>query len=86
MNQTTLQARAQQRAHMEHVHIFSVPGRAGSYITKSKSSPTERYSLVAGYNGEVGCSCKGFGYRGSCKHAEALKNRLAREAARKGVA
>jgi hypothetical protein len=80
MNQTTLEARAQQRAHTEHVHIFAVAGRSDCYITKSKSGPAERYHLVAGPDGIVGCSCCGFEYRQSCKHAEALKNRLAREA------
>jgi hypothetical protein len=79
MNQTTLQARAQQRASEQHIHIFAVSGRPGCYVTKSKSDPAERYHLVAGPDGIVGCSCRGFEYRQSCKHAEALKNRLARE-------
>jgi hypothetical protein len=79
MNQTTLEARAQQRAHTEHVHIFAVAGRPGCYVTKSKSDPSERYHLVAGPDGIVGCSCRGFEYRQSSKHADALKNRLGRE-------
>jgi hypothetical protein len=85
MSTATIEARAQQRAHTEHVHIFAVAGRPGVYVTKSKSDPSERYSLLAGHNGTVGCSCKGFAYRQSCKHAEALKNRLGREAARREV-
>jgi hypothetical protein len=78
MDQTTLEARAQARAREEHVHIFAVPGRPGCYITKSKSDPAERYNLVA-KDGIEACSCRGFAYRRSCKHVEALRNRLARE-------
>jgi hypothetical protein len=80
MSQATLEARANDRSHREHVHIFRVPGRPGIYTTKSKSDPTERYSLVAGPDGIVGCSCKGFEYKQVCKHSQALLNRLAREA------
>ena len=83
MMQIELEARAHQRAYDEHVHIFSVPGREGVYTTKSKSEPYVRYSLVA-RDGEVACSCAGFAYRQSCKHLEALKNRLGRESARRG--
>ena len=73
------QARALQRAYDQRVHIFAVPGRLGVYITRSKSHPKMRYSLVA-RDGELACSCPGFAYRQSCKHAEGLRNRLAREA------
>lgn len=75
------EARATARAREQHVHIFAVPGRPGVYTTKSKSDPTERYSLVA-KDGIIACSCKGFEYRKVCKHVEALKNRLARETVR----
>jgi hypothetical protein len=83
MMQLELEARAHQRAYDQRVHIFSVPGREGVYVTRSKSLPRVRYSLFA-RDGEVACSCAGFAYRGSCKHSEALKNRLAREASRGG--
>jgi hypothetical protein len=63
------------------VHIFAVAGRPGCYVTKSKSDPSERYNLVA-RGGIEACSCRGFAYRKSCKHVEALGNRLARGAAR----
>jgi hypothetical protein len=82
MTQATLEARANDRAHREHVHIFTVPGRSGVYTTRSKSNPAERHNLVAGPDGIIGCSCSGFYYRESCKHVEALKNRLAREVVR----
>ncbi len=73
------QARAIDRAHREHVHIFRVPGRPGVFRTASKSEPGERYSLVV-QDGEEACSCRAFAYRKLCKHVEALRNRLAREA------
>lgn len=79
MTTAELQARALQRAYEQHIHIFAVPGRPGVYITRSKSDPYTRYSLIA-RDGELACSCPGFAYRGNCKHAEALENRLAREA------
>jgi hypothetical protein len=71
-----------QRAFDERVHIFAVPGRPNCYVVKSRSNPAERNHLVVGPGGAVGCSCKGFEYRQSCKHAEALKMRLGREASR----
>jgi hypothetical protein len=82
MSSETLQARAMQRASDERVHIFAVPGRPNCYLVKSHSNPADRYYLVAGPGGAVGCSCKGFEYRQSCKHAEALKMRLGRDASR----
>jgi hypothetical protein len=78
-----LQARAIQRAHDERVHIFRVPGRPGVYRTRSKSNPYRRHTLVA-RDGVEACSCRGFEYRKNCKHVEALRNRLAREAGRSG--
>lgn len=80
-----LQARAIQRAHDERVHIFRVPGRPGVFRTCSKSNPHRRYTLVARAGVEA-CSCHGFEYRKNCKHVEALRNRLAREARRFGTA
>jgi hypothetical protein len=81
MSRLELEARAIARAHDERIHIFSVPGQPGVYRTSSKSEPGAKHTLVAG-GGIIGCSCKGFAYRGSCKHAAALVNRLAREATR----
>ena len=82
ISREALQARAIQRAHDQHTHIFALPGRPNCYVAKSRGNLTERYYLVAGPDGVVGCSCKGFEYRQSCKHAEALKTRLARQAVR----
>jgi hypothetical protein len=82
MSRETLQARAMHRAVDERVHIIAVPGRPNCYVVRSRSDPAERYHLVAGPGGVVGCSCKGFEYRQSCKHAEALMTRLGRERSR----
>lgn len=79
MMQQELEARANQKAHDQHVHIMRVPGRPGVYQTSSKSEPGVKYTLVA-KAGIVACSCKGFEYRSCCKHEQALRNRLAREA------
>ena len=78
MTRAELQARAHARAYDEHVYIRAVPRRPGSYTARSRSTPGRRYSLVY-RDGAIGCSCPGFYHRRSCKHAEALRNRLARE-------
>jgi hypothetical protein len=75
-----------QRAFDERLHIFAVPGRPNCYVVRSRSDPAERYHLVAGPGGAVGCSCRGFEYRQSCKHAEALMMRLGREQSRSSPA
>lgn len=82
MSRETLEARAMQRAHDQHVYIRAIPGQPGYYRTRSKSNPRERYFLVVGPDGILGCSCEGFTRRQSCKHASALQGRLAREAIR----
>lgn len=79
MTDAEKEARARRRAREQRVHIFVVPGRPGVYTTKSKSDPTERYDLVA-RDGVIACSCPGYEHHKVCKHAEALKSRLAREA------
>jgi hypothetical protein len=78
MTQAELQARAHARAHEEHIYIRAVQNRPGYYTTRSRSRPSRRYTLVAIGN-DIACSCLGFYYRRSCKHVEALRNRLARE-------
>jgi len=81
MTQQELEARGIARAHEQHVYIRRT-ARDGVYSTVSKSNPRERYILV-NKGGVQACSCRGFEYRRSCKHVEALRNRLAREAARR---
>ena len=78
MTPETLSARAIQRAFDQRVRVFPLSGRPGCYVARSKTDPSIRYTLVVGPEGVIGCSCQGFAYRQSCKHAEALRNRLAR--------
>lgn len=78
MTTAEMLARAHGRAHDEHIYIRAVPNRPGYYTTRSRSAPAHRYSLVA-IGDDVACSCPGFSYRRTCKHVEALCNRLARE-------
>ena len=73
-----LQARAIQRARDLNTHIMKVRGRPGVYSCTSTDDKRRRYILVA-RNGFEACSCEGFAYRQSCRHVEALRNRLGRE-------
>ncbi len=79
MTTAELTARAADRARTEHVQIRAIAGRPGFYTTRSKTNRAEHYTLVD-IDGGQACTCKGFEYRKSCKHVEALRNRLAREA------
>jgi hypothetical protein len=81
MTSAELLARAHARAHDEHIYIRAVPNRPGYYTARSRSLPRVRHSLVA-LGSDVACSCAGFYHRRSCKHVEALRNRLAREGRR----
>jgi SWI/SNF-related matrix-associated actin-dependent regulator of chromatin subfamily A-like protein 1 len=47
------------------------------YRIASNSRPGEHYVLTVDGAGEVECGCPGFGYRGQCSHARALKTALA---------
>ena len=76
-----LQARAHAHAHDEHIYIRAVRNRPGYYTPRSRTDPRRRYTLVA-IGSDIACSCSGFYYRRSCKHVEALRNRLAREGRR----
>jgi hypothetical protein len=78
MTTAELQARAIARAHDEHIYIRRVPNRPGVYTARSRTNPRRRYMLVD-RDGVQACTCIGFANRGSCKHVEGLRNRLARE-------
>ena len=78
MSPAELQARAHARAHDERIYIRAVRNRPGYYTTRSRSEPYRRPTLVA-IGSDIACSCAGFYHRRSCKHVEALRNRLARE-------
>ena len=46
------------------------------YLVASASNPNASYRLEV-VGPDVACDCKGFGYRGMCRHARALKDALA---------
>ncbi len=79
MTQQQLEARANARAHQRHIHVMAVKGRPGVYTVTSLSEPGTKHYLVAS-DGITACDCKGYTYRKSCCHVEALRNRLGREA------
>lgn len=79
MNAATLEARALAKAKALHTHVMKVAGREGVYTVTSESEPGVKHYLVS-KNGVDGCDCRGFQFRQSCRHIEALRARLAREA------
>lgn len=46
------------------------------YLVASASNPKSSYRVEV-VGADVACDCKGFGYRGMCRHARALKDALA---------
>ncbi len=73
MTREELVIRAKERAVNERIQTFKI---SGSYVSPSRSNPGVAWELGIGPDGEVWCSCPGFAYRQTCKHAEALKLRL----------
>ncbi len=68
--------RALQRAKKERVRIVKLAGR-DRYLARSRTvDPGAYYELSVAW-GVVRCTCPGFLHRGLCKHAAALKSRLA---------
>jgi SWI/SNF-related matrix-associated actin-dependent regulator 1 of chromatin subfamily A len=55
--------------------------RVQKYRVASSSRPGQQYELQVDAAGDVTCSCPGFGYRGQCSHARALKSALAKGSA-----
>lgn len=53
-------------------------GPSSTRYTALSSSGRGSYDLVVDASGDVTCSCPGFGYRGVCSHARALKAALAK--------
>ncbi len=48
------------------------------YLARSRTvEPGAYFELTVSPWGQVRCSCPGFTYRGVCKHAEALRAKLA---------
>lgn len=59
------------------VHLVRVLRRDGSVLltAQSRSEPGAAYELVEVAPGRWACSCRGFGYRGTCSHLQALGSR-----------
>jgi len=68
---------AQERAKAERVRIVKLAGES-RYLARSRTvEPGAYFELSVSPWGQVCCSCPGFTYRGACKHAEALRAKLA---------
>jgi uncharacterized Zn finger protein len=60
----------------ERVRLAKLAGEQ-RYLARSRSvEPGSYYELRVSPMGHVRCSCPGFGYRGTCAHAAALRQRL----------
>src|SRR6266480_1478001 len=71
-----LERRALERARLERVKIIKLVGQ-DRYLARSRTvEPGAYYELSVSW-GRVTCSCPGFAHRSICKHAAALKARLA---------
>ncbi len=80
MSAEALERRALARAKAERVRLVKLAGE-NRYLARSRTvEPGAYYELFVSVWGQVRCSCPGFSYRGVCKHAAALKDRLARAA------
>ena len=68
-------ARARLRAH--GVRVVKLAGQ-GRYLARSRTYEAGSYfELWVGPWGHVRCNCPSFTFRGICKHAEALRIKLA---------
>jgi hypothetical protein len=80
MTHAELDQRARQRSIDEGLHTFRLAGRS-AYLVKSRKSDPGSMHVVTVEDGQVtNCSdCKGWEYRQSCIHAQAVTRRLERE-------
>ena len=73
-----LELRAQERAKTERTRIIKLVGQ-DLYLARSRSMERGAFfQLSVSPWGDIRCECPAFVYRGICKHAAALKAKLAR--------
>jgi uncharacterized Zn finger protein len=83
METDELERRALEKARVERVRVVKLAGTS-RYLARSRTlEPGAYFELYAGPYGHITCNCPGFTYRGVCKHAMALRNRLGRGAFRR---
>jgi uncharacterized Zn finger protein len=79
MDTGQLEHRALERARAERVRVVKLAG-TNRYLARSRNvEPDAYFELSASPFGHITCNCPGFTYRHVCKHAMALRLRLARE-------
>ena len=82
MQRQDLELRAQERAKAERTRIIKLVGQ-DLYLARSRSmEPGAFFQLTVSPWGAIHCECPAFLYRRVCKHAEALKTKLARSQSR----
>jgi hypothetical protein len=80
-----LELRALERARAERVRVAK-PAGTDRYLARSRSvEPGAYFELFVSPWGHIRCSCPAFEFRRMCKHAMALRLRLAKEKASKAV-
>jgi hypothetical protein len=83
MTQAELDERARERAISERIHTFKIAGQP-VYMVRSRNTEPGAMHQVRVLGGAVQhCTCKGWYYRQSCTHAQAVTRRLERESKRR---
>jgi SWIM zinc finger len=78
MQRQDLELRAQERAKAERTRIIKLVGQ-DLYLARSRSmEPGAFFQLSVSPWGDIRCECPAFLFRRVCKHAAALKAKLAR--------